>query len=53
MQTEEYFYTDEEWSRIIGYGALPDERKKPAPSSNLKLAEYHLNKSTGEVEKHY
>jgi predicted acetyltransferase len=48
---EEYFYTDEEWSRSIGYGVLPDERKKAVANDNPKLVEYQLNKSTGELEK--
>ena len=29
MKTEDYYYTPEEWSRLVGYGPIPLERKKP------------------------
>jgi hypothetical protein len=52
QQNKDYYFSDEEWSRIIGYGKLPDDRKLPQLNNNPEPGEYYLNKSTGDVERH-
>lgn len=47
---KDYYFTDAEWARTIGYGAVPLERQFPKISEEHWNGEQQLNKSTGEVE---
>jgi hypothetical protein len=50
---KDYYFTDVEWARTVGYGSVPPER----PVSNINEqhwnGEQQLNKVTGEVEVWY
>ena len=51
MDKENYYYTEQEWAKMVGYGTVPAERQQPKdPHWN---GEQQLNKSTGEVEVYY
>lgn len=50
---KEYYYTDQEWSKIIGYGSVPVDRLQPAANDAHWNGEQQLNKSTGQVEVYY
>jgi len=48
---ENYYYTEQEWAKMVGYGQVPSERQLPAEKH--WNGEQQLNKSTGEVEVYY
>ena len=48
-----YYFTETEWSRTVGYGSLPEERQRPTLNEEHQNGEQQLNKSTGEVEVYY
>lgn len=48
---ENYYYTEQEWAKIIGYGTVPTDRQQP--TEKHWNGEQQLNKSTGEVEVYY
>jgi len=48
-----YYYTEQEWAKIVGYGALPADRQKPIIDEQHWNGEQRLNKTTGEVEVWY
>ena len=49
MDKENYYYTEQEWAKMVGYGSVPPERQAPRHWNG----EQQLNKSTGEVEVWY
>ena len=48
---ENYYYTEQEWAKMVGYGSVPAERQPP--TNQHWNGEQQLNKSTGEVEVYY
>ena len=44
----DYYYTEQEWAKMVGYGTVPSERQQPVDKH--WNGEQQLNKSTGEVE---
>ncbi len=46
---ENYYYTEQEWAKMVGYGSVPAERQAPKQDQHWN-GEQQLNKSTGEVE---
>jgi len=51
MDKENYYYTEQEWAKMVGYGSVPPERQWP--QEQHWNGEQQLNKSTGEVEVWY
>ena len=51
MDKENYYYTEQEWAKMVGYGTVPTDRQ--LPNDNHWNGEQQLNKSTGEVEVWY
>ena len=49
---KDYYYTDQEWAKMVGYGAVPTERQEPKEDQHWN-GEQQLNKSTGQVEVWY
>ena len=49
---KEYYYTEAEWNKSIGYGSVPPERQTQT-SDQHRNGEQQLNKVTGEVEVYY
>jgi hypothetical protein len=48
---KDYYYTEQEWAKLVGYGQVPTERQPTSePHWN---GEQQLNKSTGQVEVYY
>jgi hypothetical protein len=50
---KDYYYTEQEWAKMVGYGTVPAERQQPKPNEQHWNGEQQLNKSTGEVEVWY
>ena len=50
---KDYFYTEQEWAKMVGYGLVPTERQVPIASDQHWNGEQQLNKSTGQVEVYY
>lgn len=48
---ENYYYTEQEWAKLVGYGHVPANRQQ-SKNQNWN-GEQQLNKSTGEVEVYY
>ena len=48
---ENYYYTEQEWAKMVGYGSVPVERQQP--KNQHWNGEQQLNKATGEVEVYY
>ena len=52
MDKENYYYTEQEWAKMVGYGTVPANRQAPLADKHWN-GEQQLNKSTGEVEVWY
>ena len=50
---KDYYFTDIEWARTVGYGDVPVERQISKIKEQHWNGEQQLNKSTGEVEVWY
>jgi hypothetical protein len=50
---KDYYYTEAEWNKSVGYGSVPPERQAPKLNEQNWNGEQRLNKSTGEVEVYY
>ena len=50
---KDYYFTEIEWARTVGYGDVPPERQVSKISEQHWNGEQQLNKSTGEVEVYY
>ena len=48
---KDYYYTDQEWAKLVGYGSVPANRQQP--TNKHWNGEQQLNKSTGEIEVYY
>jgi len=48
---KDYYYTEQEWAKMVGYGTVPTERQ--TTNEQHWNGEQQLNKSTGEVEVWY
>jgi hypothetical protein len=48
---KEYYYTEQEWAKLVGYGTVPADRQ-PQVEQHWN-GEQQLNKSTGQVEVYY
>jgi len=48
---KEYYYTEQEWAKMVGYGTVPADRR-PQVEQHWN-GEQQLNKSTGQVEVYY
>ena len=49
---KDYYYTEQEWAKMVGYGPVPAERQHPKEDQHWN-GEQQLNKSTGQVEVYY
>jgi len=49
---KDYYFTDIEWARTVGYGSVPPERQISKSNEHWN-GEQQLNKSTGQVEVWY
>ena len=49
---KDYYYTEQEWAKVVGYGTVPADRQPPKPDQHWN-GEQQLNKATGEVEVYY
>ena len=49
---KDYYYTEQEWAKVVGYGEVPVERQQPKEDQHCN-GEQQLNKSTGQVEVWY
>jgi len=49
---ENYYYTEQEWAKMVGYGSVPAKRQAPKQDQHWN-GEQQLNKVTGEVEVYY
>ena len=49
---KDYYYTEQEWAKVVGYGEVPVERQQPKEDQHWN-SEQQLNKSTGQVEVWY
>jgi hypothetical protein len=49
---KDYYYTEQEWAKVVGYGQVPAERQQSKEDRHWN-GEQQLNKSTGEVEVYY
>ena len=50
---KDYYFTDIEWARTVGYGEVPSERQVSKINEQHWKGEQQLNKSTGQVEVWY
>ena len=50
---KDYYYTEQEWAKVVGYGEVPAERQAPKINEQHWNGEQQLNKSTGQVEVWY
>jgi hypothetical protein len=50
---KDYYYTEQEWAKVVGYGPVPSERQQPKSDGSHWNGEQQLNKVTGEVEVWY
>ena len=50
---KDYYFTDIEWARTVGYGEVPPERQVLKINEQHWNGEQQLNKSTGQVEVWY
>ena len=50
---KDYYYTEQEWAKMVGYGSVPADRQQPKLDASHWNGEQQLNKSTGEVEVWY
>ena len=50
---KDYYYTETEWNKSVGYGSVPQERLQPKVDDQHWNGEQQLNKSTGQVEVYY
>jgi hypothetical protein len=50
---KDYYYTEQEWAKMVGYVPVPAERQTPAVDEQRWNGEQQLNKSTGQVEVWY
>jgi hypothetical protein len=50
---KDYYFTDVEWARTVGYGSVPLERQVSKINEGHWNGEQQLNKSTGQVEVWY
>ena len=48
---KDYYYTEQEWAKMVGYGTVPTDRQQPVDQH--WNGEQQLNKSTGQVEVYY
>ena len=48
---KEYYYTEQEWAKMVGYGSVPSDRQSQVEQH--WNGEQQLNKSTGKVEVWY
>jgi hypothetical protein len=48
---KDYYYTEQEWAKVVGYGSVPVERH--LTNEQHWNGEQQLNKSTGQVEVWY
>ena len=48
---KDYYYTEQEWAKMVGYGTVPTDRQQP--KDEHWNGEQQLNKSTGQVEVYY
>jgi hypothetical protein len=49
---KDYYYTEQEWAKMVGYGTVPTQRQEPISDKHWN-GEQQLNKVTGEVEVYY
>ena len=49
---KDYYFTEIEWARTVGYGSVPPERQISKSDEHWN-GEQQLNKSTGQVEVWY
>ena len=49
---KDYYYTEQEWAKMVGYGSVPAERQESKEIQHWN-GEQQLNKSTGQVEVYY
>jgi len=50
---KDYYFTEIEWARTVGYGCVPPERQVSKINEQHWNGEQQLNKSTGQVEVWY
>ena len=50
---KDYYFTEIEWARTVGYGDVPPERQVSNINEPHWNGEQQLNKSTGQVEVWY
>ena len=50
---KDYYFTEIEWARTVGYGSVPLERQVSKINGQHWNGEQQLNKSTGQVEVWY
>lgn len=51
MDRDYYYYTEQEWDKMVGFGSVPTDRQES--KAQHWNGEQQLNKSTGEVEVYY
>jgi hypothetical protein len=49
---KDYYYIEQEWAKVVGYGEVPAERQ-PLKADEHWNGEQQLNKVTGRVEVYY
>jgi hypothetical protein len=49
---KDYYYTEQEWAKVVGYGEVPADRQAPKADQHWN-GEQQLNKVTGQVEVWY
>jgi hypothetical protein len=50
---KDYYYTEQEWAKMVGYGPVPTQRQESISDEQHWNGEQQLNKSTGQVEVYY
>ena len=50
---KDYYFTEIEWARTVGYGSVPPERQVSKINEQHWNGEQQLNKVTGQVEVWY
>lgn len=50
---KDYYYTEQEWAKMVGYGQVPADRQSPTVDEQHWNGEQQLNKATGQVEVYY
>ena len=50
---KDYYFTEIEWARTVGYGSVPSERQVLKINEGHWNGEQQLNKVTGQVEVWY